>query len=629
MLNLKDLNPSQALAATHSKGPALVLAGPGSGKTFLIVNRIRYLIEHCQVAPNTILVITFTRAAAKSMQQRFTEAVDGRMLPVTFGTFHAIFFQILKTYDSYNDHSLLTYKDKIWYLGDVLDREYGGLQSGQPRNRQSQNGQSWQGQFQAGRQELIWQLLSLFGFHQNNPQASLTHLLPEKISEQEFQRIFTAYQHRIKTEGKIDFDDMAVRCLELFRLKPEVLTMLRKQYRYILIDEYQDTNAVQDQVIGLLAAPDNELFAVGDDDQAIYGFRGSAPDIMRTFEQRYPGARRYLLETNYRSTGQIVTAAGKVIGENKKRFSKKITSYNENGEPMRLLGFEGKRQEYKYLTNRIKELAPGIPYAEMAVITRTNKGLERIAETLRSADIPCHVKEKRKSRYRHFIVQEVFNCLAYALGESERTPDIWRELGGSERKRQLLAKQVPYAAFHFLRKGMGYEEYLRKRLTKKGHSAESGNKATHQETDEVWQEWEDILNMLADESRNHMTIREWRKAVEEQIAEWEMQKDTLDNGKNSKKLSNTAGVQLLTMHGSKGLEFTYVCLPDVNEGMIPGRQSRDGDSIEEERRMLYVGMTRAKKILDILYLTGTKEYPRLPSRFLNPILQRKETLKQI
>lgn len=375
MFDFSGLNPEQALAAAHPKGAALVLAGPGSGKTLLIVNRIRYLIEYCQAAPENILVITFTRAAAKSMQQRFTEAVCGRAFPVTFGTFHAIFFQILKMYDSYDHHSLLTNKDKMWYLGDILDREYHG----------------------ASKNLLCQRLLSLFGFYQNHPHVSLEPLLPEEMTEQEFQRIFTAYQNRIRDEGKLDFDDMAERCLELFHKKPEVLRCLQQQYRYVLIDEYQDTNAVQDAVIRKLVGSAQELFAVGDEDQAIYGFRGSAPDIMSSFERRYPGARRYTLEQNYRSTGKIVEAAGKVIAENKQRYPKKMTAVGECGEPVRCQSFEKQEEQYACIVARMKELSVQMPYEEMAVITRTNRELELIAELLRREKIPCDVKERKKA----------------------------------------------------------------------------------------------------------------------------------------------------------------------------------------------------------------------------------------
>lgn len=602
MPDFSGLNPAQARAVLHPGGPALVLAGPGSGKTFLIINRIRYLTECCQAAPESILVITFTRAAARSMQRRFTDAAGGRILPVTFGTFHAVFYDILKTYGPYGGDSLLTEKEKIWYLRQALRRLPG---------REAE----WLRSPAYGRgQEDFRALLGLIGFYKNHPGAEAEDFpqdLPWDMTAEEFQTLFAAYQDGIRRDGRLDFDDMAGLCLELFRKNSGVRQKLHRRYRYILIDEYQDTNPVQDEALRFLAYPENEIFAVGDDDQAIYGFRGSAPDIMQKFGEHYPEAKRYDLTINYRSSGNIVEASVRMISANKKRFAKKLRADAGSGPPVRCLSFPDKKREYEYLTSRLKELSEHMPYTDMAVITRTNRDLERLAGQLGEAGIPCGAAERGKSRFRHFIVREIMECLEYAAKGTGSAPGIWRRLEGDERKRKLLCRQSPYAALQFLRRGIGYDEYLRKRAAAEyGETGQqSGNASGYPE------EWEEILQMLSEQSRKYTGCSEWIKAVEEHISAWEERR--------RKTAAQADGVRLLTMHGAKGLEFAYVCLPDVNEGVLPGRKNQGEESVEEERRILYVGMTRAKKILDILYLAGTEEYPRLPSRFLNPLLAAK------
>jgi len=592
MFDVSALNLQQARAVCHPGGPALVLAAPGSGKTFLIVNRIRYLLEECRADPASILVITFTKAAALSMQQRFIEALGGKLLPVRFGTFHAIFYQILQEYGSYNQSSILSTKEKIWYLQEILEET--ALLSGIIQGESGPDSQK----------EWINRLLHLFGVYKNSPARDVFGMLPPELSEEVFRQIFELYQERIGADKKLDFDDMASLCIELFRSKEQVLKDLQGRYRYILIDEYQDTNEMQDLAIHMLAGQRAEILAVGDDDQAIYGFRGSAPDIMRDFTKRYPGAVVYRLDQNYRNTGNILNAALKVIRQNKERCTKEIYTCAEDGEPVRCIGFEKRENEQNYLTNRIVQLQDNISYADMAVITRTNRDAEILAQVLHDKEIPCYVREKARSRYEHFVLQQLRNCLHYISREDALCPALWRRLQGRERVRQMLRKMAPYAVIHYIRKQLGYDEELKRIALEKSD-------ADPQKADSLWIEWQEMLEEFQEQSRCSKGIRGWLQSIERHIRIWEDNND----GKEEKD-----GVQILTMHSAKGLEFTYVCLMDVNQGIIPGRRTRGKQALEEERRLLYVAMTRAKKILDILYLTGTKEYPRFPSEFLNPLL---------
>ncbi|MBQ7955301.1 MAG: ATP-dependent helicase [Lachnospiraceae bacterium] len=579
MLDLSVLNEAQKRAVMHPGGPAMVLAGPGSGKTFLIVNRIRYLIEHQKVSPDAILVITFTKAAALSMERRFMESTGGQYPEVWFGTFHSFFFYLLKTYSLYHNDSLITQKEKIHYLKEIF-----------------------------AEMNLLWDESAHFEelLKENHGQNWEVQNCPEGMSAETVNEIKKRFAEKMFQDKKLDFDDMAVLCHDLLQKNQALLQSLREKYKYILIDEYQDINEPQERVVRLLAAPCNEIMVVGDDDQSIYGFRGSVPEIMKNFPLQYPETKTYYLEQNYRSKAQIVETSVAVIAENKNRFLKKLYAKEEGGE-VHCLGFREKGQEYEYIKKRITELAKTGSLSDMAVIARSNRDLEPIYLFLQKAGIPCLRREKGISIFEHFVVKDLLGCIAFSIGKRERAPESWRKMGGNENLRKILAAQTPFTAIHFLCKKVGYEKYLRSQAIKlKEQTAQ----------DEKLNEWQELIIVLKEHAKNYKSLSIWLEEVEEYVRMQQEKK------KNEGLEQDEAAVNLMTLHAAKGLEFSYVCLPDVNEGNIPGKQCRSKEEIEEERRILYVGMTRAKKALDILYLTGTLEYPRLPSRFLNPILKR-------
>lgn len=582
MHDFSHLNPSQKKAVCHGSGPALVLAGPGSGKTYLIVNRIRCLTENCQVAPENILVITFTKAAARSLQQRFSEDTGQNGIQVFFATFHSFFFQLLRQYSSYGTNSLLKTEEKIKYMEAVL---------AETRIHLSANSASAR------------DFLKSFGIYKNNPEAFSDEHLPAEIKMQDFLTVFSAYQKLIGKEHKLDFDDMPFLCLQLLKEKPPVLESCRRQFTHILIDEYQDTNPVQYEILKLLASPGNNIFAVGDDDQAIYGFRGSSPGIMQDFLKQYPDASLYRLDMNYRSTPAIVRASLRMIEENKTRFSKKIQTFESRGEQVNYLAFKESEEEYQYIAHRLARCRETWTYSEMAVLCRTNRVLESIAEILEEEEIPYQMKEPVDSHYDSLAVRELVSCLYYCQGLKKREPAVWKALQGDIRQKELLKQMSPYTAIHYIRKRMEYDAYLKFRMKDSLSRAE---------------EYLQQLDRLSTFGLKYNNTREWLAALEKHVSGWRSRMAV--QGKTALKETREPGVNLMTIHASKGLEFSYVCISDVNEGILPGKNIRSPELLEEERRMLYVGMTRAKKALDILYLTGTKENPRLPSRFLNPLL---------
>ena len=616
------LSKEQKQAVTTISGPLLCLAGPGSGKTFTLVCRLRFLIESHRVPPDSILVLTYSKAAALSMQRRFNMEMQEKTLPVVFGTFHAICYHILKEHYHFSQNSLLSHTEKIQALQSIL--QFMPDQSPEEENC-----------------ETILGCISLF----KNGKKIEDLPLPAGLDAEDFVKIYREYRHQNRKKGKLDFDDMLLLCLELFLKEQNVLIHWQKRFSYILVDEFQDCNRIQYEVVKKLAYPENNFFVVGDDDQSIYGFRGASPDILQQFLQDFQGAGRILLGGNYRSRPEIIEAVEKVISENEKRMPKTLYAVGEaeglaGREPVRIKGFNEHRMQFQYLTEQLKVLQTQMAWEEMAVIFRTNQEMAALLPYLLKENIPYNVRGGKnnswKNPYEHFAVQDILAYLRFAVGEHSRKLFIsimnkpgrgikrellWEEevdlikLANELEKKgkqeaaalrrlfsrfEKMQRMSPYLAIEFVRKGMGYDRWLRGRAG---------------EEPALYEEWKEKLDGVQQSARGFTRIGEWLAFVEQKKEEAEHEAAE-DMGK---------GVNLMTLHGSKGLEFTYVCLPNLNEGKLPHGKLPGKETIEEERRLFYVGMTRAKKALELLYLTGTEERPRQPSRFLQPLLMTGKT----
>lgn len=539
----------------------MVVAGPGSGKTTVITNRIWHLISQCHVPPDQILVLTFTKAAAKSLQNRFLSFSDIQNVPVTFGTFHSIFYQILTLYGPYKDFTIIdtTVKKSLFKelgIGDI---------------------------------SLINELTRLFGLKFNNPYFAYENQSTCRLSAQEFHEIFCAYQKLIQEKQFIEFDQMAQLLIELLADKPYVLSLLSKRYKWILVDEFQDTNHYQYEFLKLISSENKNLFVVGDDDQAIYGFRGSDPSIMGQFEVDFETLKIYFLTSNYRSDRKIVDAANRIMRDSENRILKTIQSKSKNAGIVHLYAFETTAEEYQYVLRRIEEFEKQYPLSEIAIIGRTNRQLEQIKQYLRRVHIPyMEDKKEEKNRYSH-VTKQIVEIIEEMKTKGNKN-NLWMKMKGGDQIRPLSywCDKHPWLFMNYLCNKTIFQQSLLKQKIE-GDIEE--------------------LKFLLEESKKYSTIDSYLKFL---------------YGRVQVLSTNNDGLRLLTMHGAKGLEFTYVCLVDVNEGIIPGKQSVTYEQIEEERRLLYVGMTRAKKILDVCYLKGTKEHPRFASRFLNPILSKRE-----
>lgn len=604
---MQSPSKSQLKAITHGPGPMLVLAGPGSGKTFVMIRRVIHLITNLRIDPTSILVISFSRASARELRQRFEKQTEGAQ-GVNFSTFHACFFHILKTTLRYTSKDIITPKEQQEIMKILLtDPVYQEMDT----------------------REKEEEYISKFSFYKNKG----LKLMQEKESEN-FCRLFRAYQKEMHSRHRLDFDDMGLLCLQLFKQQPEVLACWQEKFSYILIDEFQDINPIQFEIIRLLAGKEENLFVVGDDDQAIYSFRGASPEIMLNFEKIYPAARKILLETNFRCSGNVVKESLKVIGQNKQRFPKEILARHEAGKEVIYQGFETIFAEYQYLAGQMgKLLEAGIKPSEIACIFRTNQNMTGLAEYLVRKKLPFVMKETTGSIFNHYIARDILAYLQFFLEGKKRRdflvmmnkplryfsrnacleeeitwkglreyyqtkPYMLEKIDGLQKLEKWVGRLDLYGAVSYIRKAGGYEAYLREYVERKKES---------------WEEAEEILEFLHNSTRGAGSLYQWKQEIQEY-------EETLKQAKTGEK----EGVHLITMHACKGLEYPYVFLPDCNEGKIPHKRAVTEEEVEEERRMFYVAMTRAIKKLEILYVQDKLGRKLQPSRFL-PI-KKKEAL---
>ena len=611
----------------------MVLAGPGSGKTFVLTRRIAHLINTHHINPSEILVITFTKAAAGEMQQRFLSLCEGEHPPVTFGTFHAVFYSILKETSRCRTGSILSEAEKKKMLRDIIRR-----------NRYDINPNA----------DMLEEILAEIGRYQNcmenSPEISNKNIdyTPQNIPPELFRNLYHDFVHTKDILGKIDFDDMALKCRELFQERPDILRRYQARYRYLLIDEFQDIAPLQYHLVRLLAAPEDNLFIVGDDDQSIYGFRGARPDIMRNFPKDYPDAGIVALQVNYRSTPQVVSSAGKLISHNRNRFPKESLAAGESGAPLRIGKFENSsRMEEELFRSLLQEKKVG-KLADCAVISRTSSCFPILSEKLRQTGIPCVFREKVKSIYEHEIVYDLFAYLEFcatppkdrsrsqffrfmnrplryisreAVNEKADLGHLIHFYRGKPAMQETVIKlkedldrirTMPvFLAVNYIRKGMGYDACLLERFGEKGTRGdnEGGNIM-------------ELADMIQGSAKGCRNLSQWKEVIEERKKEEQDHKLELQGD------APKESVTLMTMHGSKGLEYDKVFIVNCNEGITPHRKARSEEEIEEERRMFYVAMTRAKKELALFYIDSQKSPEKEdgtsktmpPSRFLKEIV---------
>ena len=616
-----SLNQAQIEAIAHKDGPCMVLAGPGSGKTTVITNRIKYLIEKYKVKPEEILVITFSKAASKEMRERFYKLKMDQPKPqrgtslVTFGTFHGIYYGILKWAYQLTSENIFSDEQKYQLLQRVVEHMNLDIDD---------------------EKEFLQGIAGEIANIKNN-YINLNEYQSKNCDEDTFRNIYQVYEAERKKRKKIDFDDMLVLTYELFQKRPDILKAWQTKYKYILIDEFQDINKVQYDVIRMLAEPENNLFIVGDDDQSIYQFRGARPEIMLNFPKDFPETRQIILDVNYRSTKAIVNGAARVIQHNRKRYPKQIVTTNEQGVNVHVQEVRHPIEESKYVLKEIqKALQSGVSPTEIAILFRTNNEARVLVETLMEYNQPFYMKEHFPNLYEHFIARNFIGYMKMALGDCSRKlfleimnrpnryigrdsidngevslEDLKKFYADKEWMQdridqldvdlRIIKRCKPYAAIQYIRKHIGYDDFLKEYAIKRRINLE---------------ELMDVVHEIEARAKEFKTIEEWFSHIEEYGENLRRQAELREPSQNA--------VQLLTMHGAKGLEFHTVFVIGANEDICPYKKAETAEEIEEERRLFYVAMTRAKKRLVISYSKERNGKKMKQSRFVGELLNLKK-----
>ncbi|WP_312929961.1 DNA helicase Rep [Stutzerimonas nitrititolerans] len=636
---MSRLNPRQQEAVNYVGGPMLVLAGAGSGKTSVITRKIAYLIQQCGIRAQYIVAVTFTNKAAREMKERVGSLLrggEGRGLTVS--TFHNLGLNIIR-----KEYAKLGYKpgfsifdegDIKALLTDIMQKEYAG-------------------------DDGVDEIKNYIGSWKNDlitPEQALAEARNPK--EQTAAIVYTHYQRTLKAYNAVDFDDLIMQPVKLFQDHPEVLEKWRNRVRYMLVDEYQDTNASQYLLVKLLVQERAHFTVVGDDDQSIYAWRGARPENLMQLKEDFPSLKVVMLEQNYRSTSRILKCANILIANNPHAFEKQLWSEMGHGDPIRVIRCRNEEAEAERVAMEILtlHLKTQRPYSDFAILYRGNYQAKLIELKLQHHQIPYRLsggtsffgRQEVKDLMSYFrllvnpdddnaflrvinvprreigstTLEKLGNyatarkismyaaCDEIGLGElmdSRFTDRLSRFKHYMDNLRQQCAQHDPIAALRSMVMDIDYETWVR--------SQTSSDKAADFRMSNVWFLIDALKNTLERDEEGEMTI-------EEAIAKLVL-RDMLERQQEEEE--GAEGVQMMTLHASKGLEFPYVFIMGVEEEILPHRSSIEADTIEEERRLAYVGITRARQNLAMTFAAKRKQYGEIiecmPSRFLDELPQ--------
>ncbi len=640
-MNLASLNPQQHEAVTDVEGPFIILAGAGTGKTHVITSRVAYLIEECRVPPEQILAVTFTNKAAREMQERVAKLIPkrtsgekGKKAPKpTISTFHSLCVRILRLYIDRlgykNNFVIYDESEQLWTLRKIMSHIHTGEDKIDVR--------------------MVHSLLS--NFKNNGPAAAQSQSASLVAFTQHVQR---QYESALRACNAVDFDDLILLVLKLFEEHPDVLEACRDRYRYVMVDEYQDTNASQFQLINLLAAEHQNLCVVGDDDQSIYGWRGAQISNLLDLDKFYPDVKVIKLEQNYRSTNNILNAANSVIKNNPRRREKNLWSNFGEGAKIQIATYKTEEEEAQGVVELIvlANVVQKIPLSDQAILFRTNQQTRPLEAALRKKRITYNLIGAKS----FFDRSEIRDALAYlkifanphsdahllriANTPPRGLPDVAMErlLGISQKERksvfdvmsqpelyeEALATQTRRAVANFHELvlstrneltacpvGFPLTDWFDEFLEEQGfYGYIKRTQKTAEAADQRIANIRSLLEGLAKQTLRHSPMEALQLFLEEV---------TLDNEFAEEKKVEGA-LTLITMHSCKGLEFPYVHIVGLEDGLLPHSRSIAEGTLEEERRLFYVALTRAREVLSLSHCTSQKRYGQLipchPSRFL-------------
>lgn len=599
-MNLDSLNTNQLRAVEHIDGPCMVLAGPGSGKTRVITYRIANMVLEKNIPAARILAISFTKASSMEMKNRLKSiSADIRLSKVTCGTFHSVFFRILRYFENLQLKSIVDDKEKRYAIKNII------------KNLKIENMDD---------EDSITQVMTEISYLKNE----LTNPLDfnsDVLTKDDFNRVYSMYESYKENVRKIDFDDMLIRTYYMLKEYPNRLEFVRNVYKYILIDEFQDINRVQFEIIRMIANPNNNIFAVGDEDQSIYGFRGARPDFLLEFEKYFNGTEKIFLDINYRSKKEIIDISNNLIKNNLNRFEKTIKCATGKGAGIKYIEPYDPEEEATFIAKEIQKNVneKEDEYSEYAVIYRTNIQSRALIDVFMNMRIPFTVKDSIVTIYSHWAICDIISYLKLSL-DPNRTLDWERIINRPLRYIPKVAiskaktsknfigclmsecdlKKIqmrtleeldidmsyikglnPKNAISYIRSTLDYDRYIldycQNRKIKPSGIVE-------------------IMNEFESSAVNFKTIEEFLEHIE--IIKRKAEENTLN--------SQQDGVIFTTMHSAKGLEFENVYVIGASEGISPHEKTYEIDDkdkieyqIEEERRLMYVAITRAKNNLCI------------------------------
>lgn len=616
-MNISSLNEKQQLAVLHKTGPMLVLAGAGSGKTKVLTNRIATLIEE-GVYPSNILAITFTNKAAKEMKDRVRILIGPDANYIQISTFHSLGLKLIKE----NYEALGYAKNFIILDSDDTLTIVKKLMKDLNMNPKYYNARELRNKISSAKNELI------------TPDKFKKHEYDEKVIT-----LYKKYCEKLKQGNSVDFDDLLLLPIQLFEQNPNILENYQERYKYILIDEYQDTNEAQYKFSKMLSAKYRNIFVVGDNDQAIYAFRGANYKNILNFEKDYPDCQTVLLEENYRSTKNILNAANSVIRHNRLRKDKNLWSNNEEGNKIKYIKTDDEKAEGDYIVKQIKELIKNnVSYDDIAILYRTNAQSRTIEEAMLKANIPYRVV----GSFYFYNRKEIKDLLCYLRLINNPHDDISltrvinvpkRGIGNvtisnitakSEENetsmfeaitsgKELIFKNL-ILELQEICKNLSLTEMVEVILDKSGLREELEKEKTL-ENEIRLENLEEFKSITLSYENEFGEI-----SLDDFLNEISLVSDVTEHADNTNKVS------LMTVHSVKGLEYKYVFLVGIEEGIFPHYNSLNegtNEAIEEERRLMYVAITRAKKDLWIINAKRRLLYGQTqanpPSRFIDEI----------
>ena len=600
------LDIQQQKAARTMQGQVLVIACPGSGKTTVIIERVHNLTT--KVNPASILVITFTKAAAEEMKNRYKKKYGETK--VVFCTIHSICYSIIKREFGLDASNILKDAEQYEFFRGYLINRVSGVDL----------------------DEYIKDLLLEISYVRNS-RTKPELFESKKCSSSEFVEYMKAYAAYKTEENKIDFDDMLIICRQTLIHKPDVLAYWKKKYPYIMIDEYQDTNRIQADIFLMLAGKNGNLFVVGDDDQSIYGFRSADSSIMLDFGKWYPACTKIELNTNYRSAENIIEVASNLIQKNTVRYQKQIIGKRKERGEVILSSFENTYEQAKAIISDIKtKHSRGVPYNEIAILYRCNVQNLLLVSLLLSREkdqIPFYTTEIPKDIHNEFIFADLMTYWRLAEG-SWKKGDLQRILNrpGRYLKAEVF-KNCPFELNEMLQrcKNLPNKENAKNNVFDLFWQIKKlkGKKPTefisyimntmrykewlHTYCEYIGKEEEalfGIIDVLQKEASQFQTMQDWYDYS--QFYAMKLQE--------MKRNPETSGVCLSTFHSAKGLEWKNVFVIDCNEEVTPSKKAQSPEEYEEERRLFYVAITRAKDELNLMYVKHNEDMSMDPSRYL-------------